>query len=97
MITFLKIPKCGEPTRLASQIAKFMEPTWGPPLEFCGPQIGPMLAPWTLLSGMSIDSISACGRACGNDIMLKYDPYALLTGNHALRLINACEYHHKRP
>ena len=34
-----------------SQIAKFMGPTWGPPGS-CRPQIGPMLAPWTLLSGM---------------------------------------------
>ena len=28
--------------------AKFMGPTWGPP----GPHMGPMLAPWTLLSGI---------------------------------------------
>ena len=35
-----------------SQIAKFMGPTWGPPGS-CRPQMGPMLAPWTLLSGMS--------------------------------------------
>ena len=34
-----------------SQITKFMGPTWGPPGS-CRPQIGPMLAPWTLLSGM---------------------------------------------
>ena len=34
-----------------SQIAKFMGPTWGPPGS-CRPQMGPMLAPWTLLSGM---------------------------------------------
>ena len=33
-----------------SQIAKFMGPTWGPPGS-CRPQMGPMLAPWTLLSG----------------------------------------------
>ena len=43
-----------------SQIAKFMWPTWGPPGS-CWPtwgpsganrtQVGPMLAPWTLLSG----------------------------------------------
>ena len=33
-----------------AQIAKFMGPTWGPPGS-CRPQIGPMLAPWTLLSG----------------------------------------------
>ena len=33
-----------------SQIAKFMGPSWGPPGS-CRPQMGPMLAPWTLLSG----------------------------------------------
>ena len=32
-----------------AQIAKFMGPTWGPPGS-CRPQMGPMLAPWTLLS-----------------------------------------------
>ena len=32
-------------------IAKFMGPTWGPPGSFW-PQMGPMLAPWTLLSGL---------------------------------------------
>ena len=30
-----------------TQITKFMGPTWGPP-GFCQPQMGPMLAPWTL-------------------------------------------------
>ena len=35
----------------ASQIAKFMGPTWGPPGSF-RPQMGPMMAPWTLLSGL---------------------------------------------
>ena len=34
----------------ATQIAKFMGPTWGPPRS-SRPQVGPMLAPWTLLSG----------------------------------------------
>ena len=33
------------------QIAKFMGPTWGPPGS-CRPQMCPMLAPWTLLSGL---------------------------------------------
>ena len=32
------------------QIARFMGPTWGP-TGSCRPQMGPMLAPWTLLSG----------------------------------------------
>ena len=35
----------------ASQTTRFMGPTWSPPGP-CGPQVGPMLAPWTLLSGM---------------------------------------------
>ena len=33
-----------------TQIAKVMGPTWGPPGS-CRPQMGPMLAPWTLLLG----------------------------------------------
>ena len=36
-----------------TQIAKFMGSTWGPPGS-CRPQLGPMLAPWTLLSGKSL-------------------------------------------
>ena len=35
------------------QLARFMGPTWGPPGS-CRPQMGPMLAPWTLLSGSAI-------------------------------------------
>ena len=31
--------------------SKCMGPTWGPPGS-CRPQMGPMLAPWTLLSGV---------------------------------------------
>ena len=38
--------------RVQSQISKFMGPTWGPPGS-CRPQMGPMLAQWALLSGMS--------------------------------------------
>ena len=34
------------------QITKFMGPTWGSP-GFCRAQMGPMLAPWTLPSGLS--------------------------------------------
>ena len=35
----------------SSQIAKFMGPSWAPPGS-CRPQMDPMLAPWTLLSGL---------------------------------------------
>ena len=36
---------------IQSQITKFMGPTWGPPRS-CRPQVGTILAPWTLLSGV---------------------------------------------
>ena len=44
-----------------SQIAKFMGPTWGPP-GCCRPQMGPMLAPWTLLSGLLVFTVSQSYR-----------------------------------
>ena len=36
---------------ITSHVARFMGPTWVPPGSY-QPQMGPMLAPWTLLSGM---------------------------------------------
>ena len=41
-----------------TQIAKFMGPTWDPPGS-CRPQMGPMLAPRTLLSGYCYNGIIA--------------------------------------
>ena len=38
-----------------------MGPTWGPPGS-CRPQMGPMLAPWTLLSGFGSDNGLAPNR-----------------------------------
>ena len=35
-----------------SQKARFTWPTWGP-TGYCRPQVGPMWAPWTLLSGLT--------------------------------------------
>ena len=47
----MRQPKSSHYKRLIiPQIAKFMGPTWGPHGS-CRPQMGPMLAPWTLLSG----------------------------------------------
>ena len=46
-----------------TQIAKFMGPTWGPPGP-CRPQMGPMLAPWTLLSGQLWLLDSGDGTSC---------------------------------
>ena len=41
------------PIQKLPQIVKFMGPTWGPPGS-CRPQMDPMLAPWTLLSGTTL-------------------------------------------
>ena len=41
-----------------SQITNFIGPTWGPPGS-CRPQMGPMLAPWTLLSGVIVTPVIA--------------------------------------
>ena len=48
-----------------TQIAKFMGLTWGPPGSYRS-QMGPMLAPWTLLSGeLTLRMItSLCCRGC---------------------------------
>ena len=43
-----------------SQIARFMGPTWGPSGS-CRPKLGPILAPWTLLSGVWYGDITHCG------------------------------------
>ena len=49
---------------MAAQIARFMEPTWSPPGS-CQPQMGPMLAPWILLSGLVQDGSTCCANALG--------------------------------
>ena len=46
---------CGIHLR-ATQKANFVGPTWGPPGS-CRPQVGPMLAPWTLLLGKLTASV----------------------------------------
>ena len=40
-----------------THIAKFMGPTWGPPGS-CRPQMGPILAPWTVLSGNTLGLVT---------------------------------------
>ena len=42
-----------------------MGPTWGPPGS-CRPQIGPMLAPWTLLSGYALHGDGVAWRRFSN-------------------------------
>ena len=48
---------------LTAQIAKFTGPTWGPPGS-CRPQMGPMLAPWTLLSRSTTVGVSRGDKPC---------------------------------
>ena len=47
------VQDCSNSIANTSQIAKFMGLTWGPH-GACRPQMGPMLAPWTLLLGMGV-------------------------------------------
>ena len=64
---------------ITSQIARFLGPTWGPPGS-CRPQMGPMMAPWTLLSGVSYFAVFCHGLAVIDfDILQAY-----LTGTRAI-------------
>ena len=54
---------------MASQIAKFMGPTWGPPGS-CWTQMNPMLAPWNLLSGLVQDCSNSITNALQSGTML---------------------------
>ena len=56
-----------------SQIAKFMGPTWGPP-ESCRPQMGPMLVPWTLLSGY----VTKWGPRCMQQLTLNQTLFRII-------------------
>ena len=61
-----KLFKISDVEEKTTQIARFMGPTWGPPGS-CRPQMGPMLAPWTLLSGEFVVSIVAADGAASWD------------------------------
>ena len=51
-------------------LARFMGPTWGPSGADRRTQVGPMLAPWTLLSGyVNIYSVPECSRHLHNWLM----------------------------
>ena len=57
---------------ILTHIAKFIGPTWGPPGS-CRPQLGPMLAPWTLLSGKCIYAWSNSNPLLLFAIATRYD------------------------
>ena len=48
-------------SQIITQIARFMWPTWGPPGS-CRPQVGPMLAPWTLLLWHAPSDRAECNK-----------------------------------
>ena len=62
--------------REVTRIARFMGPTWSPP-GAKRTQVGPMLAPWTLLSGCrarkqdTIQALSGCNK-CLSKLLQKY-------------------------
>ena len=65
------------------QVAKFMWPTWGPPGS-CRPKVGPMLAPWTLLSGTCTWSEVRAWMLCN------YIPQLSVTSNYSFIPYNQC-------
>ena len=70
---------CNQIMMLFTQITKFMGPTGGPPGS-CRPQMGPMLAPWTLLS------VAIHATLCGYP--LKFKQSAMTKSESRLRHIH---------
>ena len=55
-----------------TQIAKFIGPTWGPPGS-CRPQMGPMLAPWSLSGYVTINGPLKWATSQGLRIFAEYN------------------------
>ena len=72
----------------ASQITKFVGPKWGPPGP-CRPQMGPILAPWTLLSEL-FDRFLSVTEAMGALASLPGTHQQSITLHHQLRSLNYC-------
>ena len=64
----------------ATQIAKIMGSTWGPPGS-CRPQIGPMLAPWTLLSENGKKPTASAARRNTFMFMMRWAPHIMTSSN----------------
>ena len=62
-----------------SQIAKFMGPTWGPPGS-CRPQVGLILALWTLLSGYICATFDISPTVSSVEMLLTWLTIVLLSG-----------------
>ena len=81
------------------QIARFIGPTWGPPGS-CRPQVGPMLAPWTLLSGSILARQCLCtdtvSRSCQDSFEFPVVPCLIYWYQELIGLISSCWYPFKR-
>ena len=79
---------------LSPQIARFTRPIWGPPGS-CRPQMGPILAPWTLLSGaQSIITRYFTWNNNGNidqDLNSLNTIYPALTGELSMSFVSTLE------
>ena len=82
-------------TDTVSQIARFMGPTWGPSGS-CRTQMGPMLAPWTLLSGVYFIMFSSWDLCKSHDynfgqilgkLIPNSQPYTAMQGFETVGLI----------
>ena len=69
-----------------SLIARFMGPTGGPPGS-CRPQVGPMLAPWTLLSGIASGCDLHCHWSYDLWIMLKHSTVMVLISSYFVEVL----------
>ena len=81
MISLYKQP-C--PWKLSQIKIKFMRPSWGPH-ESYRPQMGPMLAPWTLLSGISPImqlTVTTPGTNCYSSCTVAFLPCDKNSGRH---------------
>ena len=75
--------------RMSSQIAKFMGPTWGPPGS-CRPQLGPMLVPWTLLSG--VVSRGSSSVILDKTLPAKTYSKSWITNGHLKKICRTCQW-----
>ena len=79
-----------------------MGPTWGPPGS-CRPQMGPMLAPWTSISGPSIRTIveasqhqnAGVGLIYVMCLLLRFKPRFLRPGRVSLLALGRCRSNSK--
>ena len=84
--------RAGTLVRTCPHIAKFMGPTWGPPGS-CRPQVGPMLAQWTLLSGHDYRTLLVKALEFGRQKHVTHAVQLSITALHMIQRADAHWYH----